>query len=138
MAVMASGVRIPVETEIDVVTARLRGSELAERLGFSASEVYAVAIAVSEVARNMVRYARHGHITFNEVHHGGQVGLAIVAEDRGPGIADLNRAMEPGFSTGSSLGLGLSSAERQMDDFEIVSTLGQGTTVRMTKWRLRK
>lgn len=135
---MASVVRVPVETEIDVVTARLRGSELAEQLGFSSREVYAIAIAVSEVARNMVRYARHGLMTFSETHHGNRMGLDIVAEDQGPGIADLNRAMEPGFSTGNSLGLGLNSAERQMDEFEIISTLGQGTTVRMTKWRRRK
>lgn len=135
---MASVLRVPVDTEIDVVTARLRGSELAEKLGFSSSEVYAIAIAVSEVARNIVRYARRGHITFSEIHNGSRMGLSVVAEDHGPGIPDLNRAMEPGFSTGNSLGLGLNSAERQMDEFEIVSTLGDGTTVAMTKWRRRK
>ncbi|MGE5493291.1 MAG: anti-sigma regulatory factor [Actinomycetota bacterium] len=135
---MASVLRVPVDTEIDVVTARLRGNEFAEKLGFSSSEVYAIAIAVSEVARNIVRYARRGRITFSEIHSSGRTGISVVAEDDGPGIPDLNRAMEPGFSTGNSLGLGLNSAERQMDEFEIVSTLGDGTTVAMTKWRRRK
>ncbi|HZX30658.1 MAG TPA: anti-sigma regulatory factor [Rhodocyclaceae bacterium] len=135
---MDNVLRVPVETEIDVVTARLRGSELAQKLGFSSRETYAIAIAISEVARNIVRYAHHGRITFSEIHRGSRMGLSIVAEDEGPGIPDLNRAMEPGFSTGNSLGLGLNSAERQMDEFEIVSTLGDGTTVTMTKWRRRK
>jgi serine/threonine-protein kinase RsbT len=132
---MPSVLSVPVETEIDVVTARLRGSELAENLGFSTSETHAVAIAISEVARNIVRYARHGRITFAETREGIRLGLTVVAEDRGPGIADLARAQEPGFSTGNSLGLGLCSAECQMDEFEIVSTIGEGTTVTMTKWR---
>ena len=132
---MASVVRVPVDREIDVVTARLRGSELAERLGFSATEVYAIAIAVSEVARNIVRYARHGEIVFSEIDRSGRKGLSIVARDNGPGIADLAQAKSPGFSTGNSLGLGLGSAERQMDEFDMASSLGQGTTVTMTKWQ---
>lgn len=135
---MPSVVCIPVEREIDVVTARLRGSEFAEKLGFLASEVYAVAISVSEVARNIVRYAGHGQIFFKEIHAGNRVGMTIVAEDHGPGIVDVARAMEPGFSTGNSLGLGLNSVERQMDELDIVSTLGEGTTVTMTKWRRKK
>jgi serine/threonine-protein kinase RsbT len=135
---MAREVSIPMDREIDVVTARLRGSELAQKLGFTAAEVYAIAIAVSEVARNIVRYARHGRIIFREIREEGRTGLTVVAEDHGPGIADLARAMEPGFSTGNSLGLGLTSAERQMDEFDIVSTYGEGTTITMTKWRKKK
>lgn len=135
--VPAPEVFIPVEREIDVVTARLRGSDLARDLGFSAAEVYAVAIAVSEVARNIVRYARRGQVIFRVVRDGARVGLTIVAEDHGPGIVDLARAMEPGFSTGNSLGLGLNSAERQMDEFDIASTYGEGTTVTMIKWKRR-
>lgn len=132
---MASALSIPVEKEIDVVTARLRTTELAEALGFSASEIYAIAIATSEVARNIVRYARHGELLLQEIIDGKRRGLTIIARDQGPGIVDLARAMAPGYSTGNSLGLGLSSAERQMDEFDIASSPGQGTTVTMTKWR---
>lgn len=135
---MPSSVRIPVEADIDVITARLRGSEFALALGFAADEVHSVAIAVSEVARNIVRYARRGQITFSAVDNGSRRGLLIVARDQGPGIVDLQRAMTPGFSTGNSLGLGLSSAESQMDEFDIASRPGDGTIVTMTKWRHKK
>lgn len=131
---MPSLVHIPVSTDIDVVTAYMRGRELAARFGFSSREVYEIAMAISEVARNIVNYAGHGEVSFAEIMRDGCRGLQIVARDDGPGIADIDRAMQVGFSTGGGLGLGLPVAAETMDEFDIVSAPGQGTTVMMLKW----
>src|SRR5260221_12954302 len=90
--------------------------------------------AISEIARNIVLYAGSGGMTFGPVSEGGQHGISIVADDSGPGIPDIEQAMEDGFSTGKSLGLGLPGARRLMDEFEIISVPGKGTTITMKKW----
>lgn len=131
---MPNVVRIAVSTDIDVVTAYMHGRELANRLCFSSREIYDIAMAVSEVARNIVNYAGCGEVSFAEVMQAGRRGLLIVASDRGPGIADIDRAMSVGFSTGGGLGLGLPVAARTMDEFNIDSAPGRGTTVTMMKW----
>lgn len=118
----------------DIVTARQQGRELANELGFSTSEQALIATAISEVARNIVLYARWGTITFSVVEKNGQHGLRIEASDRGPGIEDLELAMQDGYSTSEGLGLGLPGARRLMDDFEITSEVGRGTTIIMSKW----
>jgi serine/threonine-protein kinase RsbT len=93
-----------------------------------------VATAISEITRNIVTHARRGHVRMLLVTKKGWRGVMIVATDRGPGIADVDRALEDGFTTGSGLGLGLPGARRLMDEFHIESTPGKGTTVVMHKW----
>ena len=131
---MTEVAHVPIERDGDVVTARQKGRELAAPLGFSASELTLIATAISEIARNIVVYAGRGAITMNVATRDGRPGIVIVAEDNGPGIADIALVMQDGFSTGRSLGLGLPGARRLMDEFEITSTPGVGTTVRMSKW----
>lgn len=124
---------IPIASEVDIVLARQEGRNLAAQLGASASEMALIATAISEVARNIVSYARQGEIVLRMVE-GSQRGISVVARDQGPGIADIDRAMRDGYSTGGGLGLGLPGARRLMDEFSIVSEVGKGTTVSMTKW----
>lgn len=127
--------RVEVVADLDIVTARKAGRDLAARLGFSGSELTVIATAISEVARNIVEYGRGGEIRLRLVEHGAQRGIVIVAKDDGPGIPNIERAMRDGFSTGRGLGMGLPGARRLMDDFEIVSGPGKGTTVTMRKWK---
>ncbi len=131
---MNGEVVVPIRVDADVLLARQRARELAKSLKFSASELTLIATAISEVARNIVTYAKHGEVVLKLVSQGRRRGIRVVAQDQGPGIADIARAMEDGFSTSSSLGLGLPGSKRLMDDFDIVSVLGKGTTVTMTKW----
>jgi serine/threonine-protein kinase RsbT len=126
---------LPIGSEHDILTARQRGRELAEQAGFSGSDLTVLATAISEIARNIVQYAGRGEIVFSLVERDvGNRGLAIVARDQGPGISDVELAMQDGYSTGRSLGLGLPGARRLMDEFDIQSRPGEGTTVTMTKW----
>jgi serine/threonine-protein kinase RsbT len=127
--------RVAVSRDADIVTARQLGRELAMQVGFSGSDLTLIATAISEVARNIVSYAQMGEIVVASATRDGRSGLLVIAHDRGPGIADIEQAMRDGFSTGRSLGLGLPGARRLMDEFEIESELGKGTTVTMRKWR---
>lgn len=120
----------------DVVTARQQGRALALQAGFSESEATLIATAISELARNIVSYARQGAVTFKPLNgNRGAVGLRIVASDSGPGITDMSQALRDGYSSSGGLGLGLPGVRRLMDEFEIASTVGAGTTVTVTKWR---
>ncbi len=119
----------------DLVRAREQGRVLAGQLGFQHSDLTLVATAISELARNILRYARRGEIVLRRAEDGGVPGIVIIARDEGPGIPDLNRAMEPGYSTAGGLGLGLPGVRRIMDEFEIVSEVGHGTVVTVTKWK---
>lgn len=132
---MADDVRVVLASETDLVAARREGRRLATELGFSATEATLVATAISEVARNILTHAGEGVITITPINEKGRFGLLVVAEDEGPGIADLEAAMRDGFSTGRGFGLGLPGARRLMDQFEIVSEIGKGTTVTMKTWR---
>jgi len=129
--------RIKIKSDADIVTARKGARELAARLEFSATEMTVIATAVSEISRNIVRFAGRGEI-YLELLDEPRPGLRVVARDAGPGIEDLNQAMTVGYSTYSGLGLGLPGARRLMDEFEVISEPGQGTTVTMTKWRWRE
>jgi serine/threonine-protein kinase RsbT len=126
--------RIPIRSDADIVIARVRGRQLAQQLGFEGSDLTLIATAISEVARNIVKYAGQGELTLGPAQRGGQRGILVVARDDGPGIADLEQAMADGFSTSGSLGLGLPGARRLMDEFDIVSEVGSGTTVTMAMW----
>jgi serine/threonine-protein kinase RsbT len=128
--------RVPIKHEADIVTARQQGRALAAQLGFSNIDQTFIATAISEVARNIIVYARSGEIMFRTVQgNGGKPGIVIVAHDEGPGIQDIELAMQNGYSTANSLGLGLPGAKRMMDEFEIVSEVGKGTTITMRKWK---
>jgi serine/threonine-protein kinase RsbT len=126
--------RVAIEHEGDIVTARQKGRELAAARGLSLTEQTLIATAISEVARNIVVYARRGEVVLAAVEDHGRRGVMVVARDEGPGIANPDLAMRDGFSTANSLGMGLPGAKRLMDEFELSSALGKGTTVVMKKW----
>jgi serine/threonine-protein kinase RsbT len=135
LPVAADAVHVVIAGDGDIVQARQKGRELAQSIGFAGSDLTIIATAISEIARNIVVYADRGEISFSVAEKGGRRGILVVARDEGPGIPDIERAMRDGYSTGNSLGLGLPGARRLMDDFEIISTVGQGTTVTMRKWK---
>ena len=118
----------------DIVDARKAGHQLALDLGFSLTDVTMIATAISEVARNITSYAGHGAVRVAVADREGRQALIIRAEDEGPGIADVERAMEDGYSTGRGLGLGLPGARRLMDRLIVESELGRGTAIEMWKW----
>jgi serine/threonine-protein kinase RsbT len=125
---------VPIVSDGDVVTARQKGRALAAGLGFSGTGQAIIATAISELARNILEYAKRGEIILGQLEEGGRRGILVVARDQGPGIADIARAMQDGFSTGKGLGLGLPGTRRLMGEFEIVSEVGKGTTVTTRKW----
>lgn len=128
-------IRVPITSDHDIVIARQQGRSLALKLDFSSGDSTLIATVISELARNIVSYARHGEILIRSVQNSQRFGIVIVASDDGPGIRDINQAMRDGFSTSGSLGLGLPGVRRLMDDFEIASREGQGTTVTVKKWK---
>ncbi len=132
---MKDETRVPIDSDHDIVTARQRGRALAQQVGFSNSNLTLVAKAISELARNILLYAKKGELTLGIIEEDGRQGVAMVARDQGPGIRDVDRAMEVGYSTSGSLGLGLPGVRRLMDEFEIVSRIGKGTTVTARKWK---
>jgi serine/threonine-protein kinase RsbT len=129
-------VEISISSDKDIVLARQQGRSLALQLGFSISEATLIAMAISELSRNIVLYAGTGSVTLKCIQGSSRVGLMIVAADAGPGIADMTQAMRDGFSSSGGLGLGLPGVRRLMDEFDISSNLGRGTTVTGKKWRL--
>jgi len=128
-------VRLRIASSADVVAARQQARALASRIGFSHSNQTVIATAVSEVVRNIVEYAKEGEVTITLINRGVyRKGVEIVATDQGPGIPEVSIVMRDGYSTRKGLGIGLPGARRLMDDFEIVSEIGKGTTVTMRKW----
>jgi serine/threonine-protein kinase RsbT len=127
-------ISVPIVREQDIVTARQEGRELAAELGFSSTDQTLLATAISEVARNIVNYAGKGTIVVGTLDNEGRPGIVVIARDDGPGIADIALAMRDGYSTGNSLGVGLPGARRLVDEFELVSAPGRGTTVTLKKW----
>jgi negative regulator of sigma-B (phosphoserine phosphatase) len=109
--------------------------KLAAQLGFDESEQFLIATAVSELATNIIRYANQGRITLRRIQEDYRTGIEVTAEDYGPGIVNIDEAMQEHFSSGSGLGLGLPSVRRIMDEFAIESKPGQGTRVVVRKWR---
>ena len=131
---MTGEIRVPVSSDADVVEAREKGRELSARLGFSSIDLTLIVTAISEVARNILLYAKEGEIVLGLENTDGQNGIVVVARDEGPGIPDLELAMRDSYSTGSGLGLGLPGARRLMDEFQIESEVSKGTTIVMKKW----
>jgi anti-sigma regulatory factor (Ser/Thr protein kinase) len=132
---LADDERVTVSTDADVVRTRQKAREAAAAAGFTGTELTVIATAVSEIARNVVKFAKRGEFVISVVTEGDRNGLHIVARDSGPGISDVARALEDGYSTYRGLGLGLPGARRLMDEFDIVSEVGGGTTITMIKWR---
>ena len=126
--------RIAIESDADVVTARQRARELAADLELSSTDQTLLATAISEVARNITTYATRGEVLVSIVQDDNRRGIRVVARDQGPGIEDIERALQDGYTTGGGLGLGLPGARRLVDDFSIDSAPGQGTTVTLVKW----
>jgi len=132
---VASEAVVPINTDIDVVAARQKGRELATVLGFVSTDSTLLATAISELARNIIRYAKKGEILIASVQSGDRVGITVVARDNGPGIANISLAMQDGFSTSGGLGLGLPGVKRLMDEFHLVSDVNKGTRVTIKKWK---
>jgi serine/threonine-protein kinase RsbT len=134
-SVTPDAMQIAINHDGDIVAARQKGRELAARVGFAGSDLTIIATAISEIARNIVVYAKRGEVTLGIEERGGKRGIVVIARDSGPGIPDIALAMRDGYSTANSLGLGLPGARRLMDEFEIVSKVGEGTIITMRKWK---
>lgn len=131
---MRKTIQIPVANAGDIVAARQHGRDLARQVGFSSTDAALIATAISELARNIVLYAKRGTISLENADSGRRPGLMITARDEGPGIGDVQRALIGGYTTSGGLGLGISGVRRIMDTIDIESRVGQGTTVRVVKW----
>lgn len=118
-----------------ILSARQQVKELTTILNFSSGEQTLVATCVSELARNIVEYAGTGELIIGLADNDEKKGIVIIAKDKGPGIPDIELAMKDGYSTSKGLGIGLPGSRRIMDDFEIISRLGKGTTVTVKKWK---
>ena len=131
---MEDEIRIAITSDADIVIARQQGRLLAERLGFSATNQTLIATAISEVARNIIKFAKRGEVILSHVTRNPSQGIAVTARDQGPGIADISLALQDGYTTGQGLGMGLPGCRRLMDELEIKSEVGKGTIVSMKKW----
>ena len=124
----------PITSEGDIVMARKVVRDVATALGFGLTDVTRIVTAASELTRNIYHYAKSGVMRWGVLNRGTGAGLELAFEDQGPGIPDVSKAMEMGFSTGKGLGMGLPGAKRLMDEIKIESTVGKGTTVVVRKW----
>ena len=131
---MVNETSVEISSATDIVAARQKGRALAMELGFDGSDLTLIATAISEVARNIVDHAKSGEVIVAPLNHGSRRGIVIIARDQGPGIPDINQAMQYGFSTNKGLGVGLPGAKWLMDEFDIDTKVGKGTTVTMKKW----
>ncbi|MFT2010665.1 anti-sigma regulatory factor [Pontibacter sp. 13R65] len=121
--------------EQDVVPFRNRVKELATKIGMSLVNQTKLITAASELVRNMLKYANGGKVILEIINKNGHTGIRLTFTDQGPGIADIQQAMQDGFSTGRSLGLGLPGTRRLVNEFAISSVVGKGTTVTVTHWK---
>jgi serine/threonine-protein kinase RsbT len=134
---MAGEVHVAINADADLVDARAEGRAMAERLGFPRPDPTLIATAISEVARNIVVHAGRGEIVLRPFEDRNRFGVVVIATDEGPGIRDVEAALQDDVSGRGGLGLGLPGARRLMDDFELESDAEHGTTVTMSKWRPR-
>ena len=125
---------LPIESESDIVRARKVVRQTASVLGFGITDVTRIVTAASELTRNICVHARRGVMRWRVLNEGHLSGLELVFADQGPGIPDIAKAMQMGFTTGQGLGLGLPGSKRLMDEMTIESTVGQGTTIAVRKW----
>jgi serine/threonine-protein kinase RsbT len=134
MAGTKNEVRVMIKSDEDILAARQEGRELAVSLGFGPSDLAVIATSISELARNLLLYARNGCIICWAIEREPKIGIVIQATDEGPGISDVEAVLKDGYSTSGGLGLGLPGVRRMMDEFAIVSHKGRGTTVTTIKW----
>lgn len=127
--------RVQILHEPDVARAMLEARMFAKVMDFGDVETQMIATAVSELARNIIKYADRGEVTIDQIEKGHQRGIEIVARDKGPGIADIEQAVTDSYSSSGTLGLGLPGVRRMMDEFELHSVVGEGTKVLIRKWR---
>jgi serine/threonine-protein kinase RsbT len=132
---MAQGKAAVIRSDLDIVIARTLARDTAKTLGFGAIDQARIATAVSELARNIFLYAGTGTVTVREIERTGRKGLEVICEDQGPGIANIELVMRDGYSTSRGMGMGLPGAKRLMDEFDIRSQEGVGTTIICRKWR---
>jgi len=131
---VSDDIHVAIRSDIDIVTARHQGRTLAAQIGFTATDATLIATAISELARNIVLYAKQGEIILRRIENLHTRGMMIVADDSGPGISNIQNVMRDGYSTSGGLGLGLPGVKRLMDEFGIDSQLGTGTTITIKKW----
>ncbi|HEY1011661.1 MAG TPA: anti-sigma regulatory factor [Herpetosiphonaceae bacterium] len=132
---MATPKVISIQSDLDIVAARMAARDMAKVMGFGAIDQARIATAISELARNIYLYAGEGSVTVREVQQGIRKGLEVVCEDQGPGIEDISLVMTDGYTTSKGMGMGLPGARRLMDDFEVISVAGEGTTITCRKWK---
>ncbi|APH06565.1 anti-sigma regulatory factor [Bacillus weihaiensis] len=125
---------VKIVTEWDIVAARQLGRNVAKELGFGTVDQARITTAISELARNIYLYAGQGEMRIERISDLGKNGLKIIAIDNGPGIPDIRKVMEDGFSTSGGLGAGLPGVKRLMDEFDITSIVGEGTDIQAVKW----
>lgn len=128
---------IPITREEDIIVSRQQGRDLAKALGFRMVDQSRIATAISELTRNIIRYAGRGQCLIHAIERDGRTGIEVVCQDDGPGIPDVEAAMQDGFSTADrgGLGIGLPGTRRLMDEMHVDSAVGVGTTVVIRKWR---
>lgn len=135
MKIVLNKETMKIEKEQDVVPFRNRVKEYAVKMGMSLLNQTKLITAASELVRNMLKYAGGGNILIEVISEERQNGIRLTFQDKGPGIADITKAMKDGFSTGKSLGIGLPGAKRLVNEFDIKSVIGVGTTVSILKWK---
>lgn len=128
-------IRLRIAAEHDVARSLLEATKYAEALGFDEQNNRKVVTAVSEIVRNIIKYAGSGELLIRALEDGPRIGMEVEARDRGPGIVDLDEAMRDHYSSGGTLGLGLPGVKRMMDQLEIDTAPGKGTRVTIRKWR---
>ncbi len=126
---------LPIRAETDIVVVRKAVREAATKLGFGITDVTRIITAASELARNTFVYAGSGVMRCRVLNRSDKVGIELIFEDHGPGIANIDQALQAGFTSGGGLGLGLPGAKRLMDELEIESEAGKGTKITVKKWR---
>ena len=125
-----------INASTDIVLVRQAVRKWAVELGFSLVDQTKIVTAASELARNTLDYGGGGTVTLEALYEDNRRGLRLIFEDQGPGIPDIELALKDGFTTGNGLGMGLSGAKRLVNDFQIVSRVGEGTCITITKWKL--
>ncbi|MFC2947778.1 anti-sigma regulatory factor [Virgibacillus sediminis] len=125
---------VNIQKEWDIVGARQLGRDIAKEIGFGTVDQARIATAISELARNIYLYAEEGQICFEVIDNMEHKGLSMTAIDSGPGIGDISQVMQDGYSTSGGLGAGLPGVKRLMDEFDIQSEAGKGTTIKSIKW----
>ncbi|MEW6261805.1 MAG: anti-sigma regulatory factor [Thermodesulfobacteriota bacterium] len=126
--------QIEINTVEDIVTSRYLAKGMAGEIGFGILDQTKIATAISEITRNIIKYARDGVLSLEIIDDGNRKGLEIICTDKGPGIRNIELAMKEGYSTSNGLGMGLPGVKKLMDEFSIESETDQGTTIVVRKW----